>query len=83
MGYSKDTASALWDRQRRITPRRPVKLQVCLTPDERVRLSEQARAAGFETVSAFVRAATLGPGEQLAEPVVCAREPVACERSEP
>ena len=47
-------------RAERITPRRPIKLQVCLTPQERTQLGEQARAAGYETLSAFVRARTLG-----------------------
>jgi hypothetical protein len=41
-------------RAGRIAPRRPLKIQICLTPDERVRLNEQARAAGYDTVSAFV-----------------------------
>jgi hypothetical protein len=57
---TKDTCSAALERPGRITPRRPFKVQVCLSEDERVRLSEQARAAGFETLSAFVRARTLG-----------------------
>jgi hypothetical protein len=61
MMETKLTHGAVLERPTRITPRRPVKMQVCLTPAERVRLSEQARAAGFETVSAFVRARTLGP----------------------
>jgi hypothetical protein len=61
MNQSKEPGNAVLARSHRIGPRRPVKVQVCLTPAERVRLSEQARAAGFETVSAFVRARTLGP----------------------
>ncbi len=43
-----------------LAPRRPVKLQICLSADERVRLDAQARAAGFETVAAFIRARTVG-----------------------
>jgi hypothetical protein len=47
---AKDTCGAVLKRPGRITPHRSVKVQICLTPDERVCLSEQARAAGFETV---------------------------------
>ena len=54
----------------RIGPPRPIKFQVCLSESERVQLSEQARAAGFETVSAFVRARALGHGPSAARGVV-------------
>jgi hypothetical protein len=57
---AKDTRGALEARAGHIAPRRPVKVQICLTPQERVLLSECARAAGFESVSGFVRARTLG-----------------------
>lgn len=42
-----------------LTPHRPVKLQVCFSPDERARLDERARAAGYESAAAFIRARTL------------------------
>jgi hypothetical protein len=58
---TKDKRSAASEQSRRIAPPQPIKLQVCLSAEEQARLSEQARAAGFETVSAFVRARTLGP----------------------
>ncbi len=45
---------------RPLAPRRDIKLQVCLSADERARLETQARARGFETVAAYVRSATLG-----------------------
>jgi hypothetical protein len=64
MMNSKDMRDALLQKPERITPHRPVKLQVCLSVEERRQLSEQARAAGYDTVSAFVRARTLGPTEQ-------------------
>ena len=47
---AKDMRSAVLERPGCITPHRSVKVQTCLTPDERVCLSEQAWAAGFETV---------------------------------
>jgi len=43
-----------------LAPRRQVKLQICLSAAERTRLDAQARAAGYETVSSYVRARTLG-----------------------
>jgi hypothetical protein len=45
----------------RLGPPRPIKLQVCLSPQERVLLCEQARAAGFDSVSSYVRALAFGP----------------------
>jgi len=45
---------------RPLAPRRDIKLQVCLSAEERAQLDVQARAAGFETVAAYVRARTLG-----------------------
>jgi hypothetical protein len=61
MMNSKDMCDAMLQKPERLSSRRPVKLQICLTPDERVQLAERARAAGYDTVSAFVRARTLGP----------------------
>ncbi len=43
-----------------LTPHRPIKLQICLSADERTRLDAQARAAGYETVASYVRARTVG-----------------------
>ncbi len=50
---------------RPLAPRRDIKLQVCFSAEERVRLDAQARAAGFESVGAFIRDRTVGgsPGE--------------------
>ncbi len=45
---------------RPLAPRRDIKLQVCLSADERARLETQARARGYESVAAYVRSATLG-----------------------
>ncbi len=42
-----------------LAPRRDIKLQVCLSAEERARLERQARAAGFESVAAFIRARTV------------------------
>ncbi len=42
-----------------LAPRRDIKLQVCLSADERARLDAQARAAGYESVASYVRARTL------------------------
>lgn len=61
MNQSKETGGAALERPHRIAPRRPLKVQICLTPQERAQLSERAQASGFETLSAFVRARTLGP----------------------
>ncbi len=47
-------------RATRIGPRRPERLQICLSPEERVSLDQQARAGGFDSVAAYVRARTLG-----------------------
>lgn len=60
---TKDTCSTVEShaaRAERIAPRRPVKIQVCLTPQERAQLCEHARAAGFDSISGYVRARTLG-----------------------
>jgi hypothetical protein len=54
------TTIAVLERPGRIGPRRAIKLQVCLTAQERAQLAEQARAGGYDSVSAFVRAAALG-----------------------
>jgi len=43
-----------------LAPRRDIRLQICLSADERARLDAQARAEGFESVAAFVRARTIG-----------------------
>ena len=57
-------AGALLERPhgRRLTPHRPVKVQICLTAEERARLAEQARANGYESMSSYVRARTVGAG---------------------
>jgi hypothetical protein len=54
------TVGAILERPRRLTPHRPAKLQICLTTEERARLAEQARAGGYESMSSYVRACTLG-----------------------
>jgi hypothetical protein len=46
--------------RRRISPRRPLKLQICLTTEEKARLAERALAGGYESVSSYVRVRTLG-----------------------
>jgi hypothetical protein len=61
---TKDNRTAVLEKRRRITAHRPIKIQVCLSEDERVRLSTLARAAGHEAISAYVRARTLGPAGQ-------------------
>ncbi len=43
-----------------LTPHRPIKLQICLSAEERARLDAQARAAGYESAAAFIRARTVG-----------------------
>jgi len=43
----------------RIGPRRPARLQICLSPEERVSLDQQARAGGYDSVAAYVRARTV------------------------
>lgn len=43
----------------RLGPPRPVKLQVCLSEAERRALDEQARAHGYVSVAAYIRARTL------------------------
>jgi len=45
---------------RPLAPRRDIKLQVCFSAEERVRLDAQARAAGFESAAAFIRDRTVG-----------------------
>lgn len=64
MNESKETAAVSPQRPHRIAPPRSTKLQICLTADERVQLTERARAAGFDSVSSYVRAQTLGPAGQ-------------------
>ena len=54
------TAGAMLERPRRITPHRPVKVQICLSMEERARRAEQARAGGYESMLSYVRACTLG-----------------------
>ena len=44
----------------RIVPFRRERLQVRVSEDEHARLAERARCAGFESISAYVRAAALG-----------------------
>jgi len=39
-----------------LTPHRPIKVQICLSPEERARLDAEARAGGFETVAAMEKA---------------------------
>lgn len=43
-----------------LTPHRPIKLQICLSADERARLDAQARAAGYESAASYIRARTVG-----------------------
>ena len=68
MGSTADTLTRLPGRtgQRALAPHRPLKLQVCLSSEERVRLDVEARAAGFETIAAFVSARTLGRSAERA-----------------
>ncbi len=52
----------VWEPRRagaRLVPRRDIKVQVCYSADERARLEKLARAAGFETLAAYVRARTV------------------------
>ena len=53
-----------WTPSRRgtkpLTPHRPIRLQICLSAQERARLDAQARAEGYESAAAFIRARTLG-----------------------
>ncbi len=44
---------------RPLAPRRDVKLQICMSAQERALLEKLARAAGYETVAAYVRARTV------------------------
>ena len=46
----------------RLSPQRQTRVQFCVSPEERDRLIEQARADGFESVSSYVRARTLTSG---------------------
>jgi len=48
----------------RLAPPRRERLQVAFSADERTRLDEQARADGYETIAAFIRARTLGVAPQ-------------------
>lgn len=43
-----------------LAPRRDKKLQITLSAEERALLDKAARAAGFESAAAFIRARTLG-----------------------
>jgi len=47
-------------RTQRIGTRRPDRLQIALSADERRLLTERAREAGAESVAAFIRARTIG-----------------------
>lgn len=44
-----------------LAPKRDVRLVLCLSAQERERLTELARAAGHESLAAFIRARTLAP----------------------
>ena len=67
-------------RPARLGPRRPARLQICLSDEERVSLDAHACAGGYDSVAAYVRARTLdqqtgpqpavssspqGPGDEL------------------
>ncbi len=43
-----------------VAPARGRKLQISLTPEERRALTERARAGGYDSVAAYVRARTIG-----------------------
>ena len=58
--YTVESRAAV-GRTERIAPRRPLKLQICLSVDERRRLYELARAAGHDSLSAYLRACALRP----------------------
>ena len=60
MDHNNEVGAFALKQSGRIALPRPVKIQVCLSAEERARLSEQARAAGYDTVSAFICARTLG-----------------------
>jgi hypothetical protein len=52
----------VWEPRRaglRLSPRRDIKVQVCYSAEERARLEKLARAAGFDTIAAYVRARTV------------------------
>jgi len=51
-----------------LAPHRPIRLQICLSADERARLDAQARAEGYESAAAFIRARTI-PAPGTATPV--------------
>lgn len=54
-------------RTARLGPTRPVRLQIHVSAEERAQLDRAARAAGFESVAAYVRARTVGrPGPTAA-----------------
>lgn len=55
-----DTTSATYDRPSRLTPDRSTYLHIRISVEERGRILERARAAGYETLSDYVRAAALG-----------------------
>jgi hypothetical protein len=44
---------------RPLAPRRDIKLQICVSAQERAQLERQARASGYESVAAYVRARTV------------------------
>ncbi len=47
---------------RPLAPRRDLKIQICLSHEERALLDACARAAGFESVAGYVRSRALGQG---------------------
>lgn len=52
----------VWEPRRagaRLVPRRDIKVQVCYSAEERARLETLARAAGYDTLAAYVRARTV------------------------
>ncbi len=64
MNQSQSGADGGMGRAPRSGPRRPERLQICLSPEERASLDTQARAGGYDSVAAYVRARTLGPQRQ-------------------
>ncbi len=59
-------APPVLSRPERIGPRRPERLQIALSVEERRRLAENAQQAGYESVAAFIRARTLLDGPRTA-----------------
>ncbi len=58
-----------WEPRRagaRFSPRRDIKVQVCYSAEERARLETLARAAGYDTLAAYVRARTVAAPEGAA-----------------